>query len=155
MEKRLTCPACGLQVSENDRRCLYCGRELHPPGTESSFRREFGELQRETNRPYFIWVFLGVCSSLVVFILGSLFILRPLAAKYQVAGDPGGVTLVFALVGCLLGILLIPFFSIIGARMTLSINSSNKSSMIGAMLGGSIYALLSLGFAIINILLSD
>lgn len=101
-----------------------------------------------------LWGFLGLISAGIGILIGSLFALPSAASSQAGVADPGSISLAFGLTSCLFGIILAPVFGIIAGVAGYGFGKTQVSGMIAGVLGGLLYALLAIGFGMINITLS-
>lgn len=107
-----------------------------------------------TPRQTILWGVLGSISAAFGILIGSLYAMPAVARNQVGVSDPGSVTLAFGLTSCLFGIILAPVSGIIAGVASYGFNKTPVSGIVGALLGGLLYALLAVGFGIINIILS-
>lgn len=148
------CPHCGIKISSDSQICLYCKREI-TNGLDKDASSNLERSQRTSlSRLNIVWGTLGTLAAFLLIPLGSVLLLLPLEAGRLGADSAGRVTLAFSLVGCVFGLLLAPAAGILGGCLGDRLGRSTLTGAVGAILGGSLYAVLVLLFGLLNLMLA-
>lgn len=151
----IPCPHCGLKIRSDSERCLYCRQEITwqnsahkipPPDSLEGFKPQ--------PKQNLLWAGLGVLAAGLLVPLGRALILIPFESARLAGGDTGNVSLAFSLLGCIFGIFLAPLAGLLGGRAGFKLRNSSAYGILGALLGGTIYAFLVLLFGLLNLILT-
>ena len=153
-EKLIPCPHCGLRITNQSKRCLYCGGVIHglPRDTRLEGSIPIGKFIAVRN--YIFWGTLGLISAFLATILFWLLLLVPIDTSRYGLVEGVRPSLGFVLVGCVFGFPLAPLTGILGGRIVYRRNLSLRNSILGSIVGGILYSVIVMIFILANMILT-